>query len=64
MYDMRKVTAISEIIVNDYESNDDLSKELEHILFNEDNNSIAYVSKQEIYDGVLTDNFNHITPQV
>ena len=32
MYDMRKVTVILEIVVNDYESNDDLSKELEHII--------------------------------
>lgn len=54
---MRKVTVILEIVVNDYESNDDLSRELEYLLFNEDNNSIAYVSNQEIYDGVLTDNF-------
>ena len=61
---MRKVTVILEIAVSECESNDDLSKELEHLLFNEDNNSIVYVSKQEIYDGVLTDNFNHIIPQV
>ena len=40
---MRKVTVILEIVVNEYESNDDLSRELKH-LFNEDNNSIAYAS--------------------
>lgn len=43
MHDIRRVTVILEMVVNEYESNDDLSKELEHLLFNEDN-SIAYAS--------------------